>query len=212
MRHRRCSVWPRPQGWQACCTALPYIFLPPFFSCSARLLGTLLRSERWGTRPSNAIHVGETPGRRAERSCAVKSDWISCGYCLQSDAARLLRYHSAAAVRLPPCDCRRASWRSTWDLISVLLCSSWWDFAIKSGLFSYKQTSITAPLPHTPSQSNFLNADLFDHWLWNFFDRLFFFFPRVQRENASFVEHCGNFYLRVKDCCLYTRFKALVRY
>lgn len=122
---------------RACHTALPYIFLPPFFLlCLAPRSAATQRAVSYQT-------VNTIDGRKAPSRWASQSEWISRGYCLQSDAARLLWYCDSTAK--PLSDGRRACWRTTLDLISVLLCSSWWDFAIKSGLFSYKQTSITAP-------------------------------------------------------------------
>lgn len=145
MRHRCCSVSPRPEGCQgsgmlqSTAVHLPLAFFP--LLCFGSWSSSMQRAVRY--EPVNAIDGGEAPSRWSQRSCAVKSEWISCGCCLQSDAARLL--WCCDSTPKPLRDSRRAPWRITLDFISVLLFYGWWDFAMKSGLFSYKQTSITAP-------------------------------------------------------------------
>lgn len=140
MRHRRCSVSPRPEGWQGSGMlhrTVVHLSLTVFPALPCFL------ERRYAVS-------GEAQGRQCHRwqEGAKPLSWAQLCSKVRVDKSRLLSSRllwCCDPTMQPLCACRCAFWRTTLDLISVLLCSSWWDFAIKSVLFSYKQTSITAP-------------------------------------------------------------------
>lgn len=133
-----------------------------FLLCVASWSTASQRSESYET--ANTINGRKAPSHWAEHSCAVKSEWISRGYCLQSDAARLLWYCDTAAVWLPTCLLAH-----NFRFNKPFCC-----FPADEALLLNQDFSHINKHPSRPPQRNFPNADLFDHWLWNFFDSSYF--------------------------------------